>query len=401
MGVNDVKESMEANAFKSVITSASDVSIDNVLGIPKTLESSSVLGVGENRVIAIPKDNNILNPDVSLSNDKIPYSKPYVLDYKVETGNDSRPSKDDTYLNMAYSCALRGTCLRRNYGSVIVKDDRVIGTGYTGAPRGRKNCCDLGTCIRQQKQIPRGERYELCIVGDTKIKLNDRPSETIKTLCEDGTKAINVLSYNYDRIIPVHTKPPIKIGEKVVIKIKFSDNTILKCTPDHKILLTDNTFKAAKDLKTYDNIMGYREESCNGSLILTPIAKRVIKVDDSELYPETVYDITNVEPSENFAVDLGNGTGVFIHNCRSVHSEMNAIINSAPDELKDSTLYLVGVDKETGNIVENASCCSMCKRAVINAGIKTVVVRDVNGNRKVNVNDWIINDDSLSDQLGY
>lgn len=56
----------------------------------------------------------------------------------------------------------RGTCLRRNYGAVIVKNDEVISTGYVGAPRGRKNCSDLGVCIRQKMHVPRGERYELC-----------------------------------------------------------------------------------------------------------------------------------------------------------------------------------------------------------------------------------------------
>ena len=56
----------------------------------------------------------------------------------------------------------RGTCLRRNYGAVIVKNDEVISTGYVGAPRGRQNCSDMGFCIRQKMQVPRGERYELC-----------------------------------------------------------------------------------------------------------------------------------------------------------------------------------------------------------------------------------------------
>ena len=54
------------------------------------------------------------------------------------------------------------TCLRRNYGAVIVKNDVIVSTGYVGAPRGRANCIDLGTCIRQKLGIPRGERYEFC-----------------------------------------------------------------------------------------------------------------------------------------------------------------------------------------------------------------------------------------------
>ena len=58
--------------------------------------------------------------------------------------------------------AERGTCLRRLFGAIIVKDDVIVSTGYNGAPRGRKNCSDLGTCIRDQLGIPRGERYEMC-----------------------------------------------------------------------------------------------------------------------------------------------------------------------------------------------------------------------------------------------
>jgi len=73
-----------------------------------------------------------------------------------------RRDKVNYYLDLAEVVAQRGTCLRRNYGAVIVKNDEVISTGYVGAPRGRKNCSDLGVCIRQKMQIPRGERYELC-----------------------------------------------------------------------------------------------------------------------------------------------------------------------------------------------------------------------------------------------
>ncbi len=73
-----------------------------------------------------------------------------------------RRDKINYYLDIADVVSKRGTCLRRRYGAVIVKNDEVISTGYVGAPRGRKNCTDLGTCIRQQLNIPRGERYELC-----------------------------------------------------------------------------------------------------------------------------------------------------------------------------------------------------------------------------------------------
>lgn len=73
-----------------------------------------------------------------------------------------RRDKYNYYLDIAQTVAERGTCIRRNFGAIIVNNDEIISTGYTGAPRGRKNCNELGKCIRQELNIPRGERYELC-----------------------------------------------------------------------------------------------------------------------------------------------------------------------------------------------------------------------------------------------
>ncbi len=73
-----------------------------------------------------------------------------------------RRSKINYYLDIAEAVTLRGTCLRKKFGAIIVKDDVIISTGYNGAPRGRQNCCDIGTCLRDEMNIPRGERYELC-----------------------------------------------------------------------------------------------------------------------------------------------------------------------------------------------------------------------------------------------
>ncbi|MBE7045992.1 MAG: cytidine deaminase [Ruminococcaceae bacterium] len=160
-----------------------------------------------------------------------------------------RPDKTNYYLDIAQAVANRGTCLRRNYGSIIVKNDEIISTGYTGAPRGRKNCIDLGYCMRAKLDIPRGERYEMC---------------------------------------------------------------------------------------------------------------------------------------------------------RSVHSEANAIISASRDKMIGATLYLVGVDAQSGEFVEKPSSCAMCKRMVINAGIEKVVAR-VNKTEYIvyDVNQWIENDDSLIGEFGY
>ena len=160
-----------------------------------------------------------------------------------------RRDKINYYLDIAQTVAERGTCLRRNYGAIIVKNDEIISTGYTGAPRGRKNCLDLNFCIRQEMKIPRGERYEMC---------------------------------------------------------------------------------------------------------------------------------------------------------RSVHAEANAIISASRRDMIDAEIYIVGIEMGTGKIVANSSSCAMCKRQIINSGIKRVYIRDTDTQyRVVEVQEWIDNDDSLSREFGY
>ena len=160
-----------------------------------------------------------------------------------------RRDKVNYYLDLAETVSTRGTCLRRLYGAVIVKEDEVIATGYTGAPRGRANCTDLGYSMRTKMGVPRGERYELS---------------------------------------------------------------------------------------------------------------------------------------------------------RSVHAEANAIISASRDKMLGSSLYLVGTEVETGEYVEKANSCSMCKRMIINAGIEKVYVRDTKDTyREISVQDWIDHDDSLTGVMGY
>ncbi len=73
-----------------------------------------------------------------------------------------RIDKNNYYLDIAESILERSTCLRRHYGAVIVKNDEIISTGYNGAPRGRANCTDLKKCVREENNVPSGEKYELC-----------------------------------------------------------------------------------------------------------------------------------------------------------------------------------------------------------------------------------------------
>ena len=72
-----------------------------------------------------------------------------------------RPSWDEYFLEVAHLVAKRATCLRRRVGAVLVKDKKILATGYNGAPSGLKHCIDIG-CLREKLSIPSGERHELC-----------------------------------------------------------------------------------------------------------------------------------------------------------------------------------------------------------------------------------------------
>lgn len=74
-----------------------------------------------------------------------------------------RPSKDSYYLNIAKAVAARSTCLRRQYGAVIVNHDEIIATGYNGAVRGQTDCLERGSCWREENGVPHGEQYEKCL----------------------------------------------------------------------------------------------------------------------------------------------------------------------------------------------------------------------------------------------
>lgn len=76
---------------------------------------------------------------------------------------ETRPSKDEYYIGIAEAVLKRSTCIRRKYGAVLVKNDEIVATGYNGAPRSENNCCDIGYCEREKQNVPKGERYELCV----------------------------------------------------------------------------------------------------------------------------------------------------------------------------------------------------------------------------------------------
>lgn len=162
----------------------------------------------------------------------------------------NRVDKTNYYLDIAEAVASRSTCLRKKYGTVIVNNDEIISTGYSGAPRGRINCIDLGYCTKK-KMFP------------------------------------EIRHAGYDA-------------------------------------------------------------------------------------------------------------------CRSVHSEQNAIISASRKDMLGSTLYLVGYRTDTEEYENGASPCLMCRKMIINSGVKEVVVRVNKTEYKIiNVDEWINNDEILNGEISY
>lgn len=80
----------------------------------------------------------------------------------MKKAKKQRPGWDEYFIGIAKAVSTRATCLRRQYGAVITKDNIIVSTGYNGAPSGMKDCLEVSQCTRKELQIPHGERYELC-----------------------------------------------------------------------------------------------------------------------------------------------------------------------------------------------------------------------------------------------
>lgn len=105
----------------------------------------------------------------------------------------SRPEWTEYFLDIAKAVGRRSTCLRRQYGAIIVKDNIIISTGYNGAPRGEANCIDTGVCERERCNVPKGERYELCVAvhAEQNAIVNADPAKM-------KGAAIYIVGYNTD-----------------------------------------------------------------------------------------------------------------------------------------------------------------------------------------------------------
>ena len=119
----------------------------------------------------------------------------------------NRPNKHTYYLNIALAIAQRGTCLRRNYGAVIVKDDMIVSTGYTGAARGLSNCCDLKKCLREEQGIKPGTRYDICRSVHAEVN----------AIIQAGRKQCIAATMYLACTDPKHNKAPCYLCRRIVI----------------------------------------------------------------------------------------------------------------------------------------------------------------------------------------
>ena len=277
----------------------------------------------------------------------------------------NRIGKNLYYLGIARSVAERSTCLRRRYGAVIVNHDEIVSTGYNGAPRGEDNCCDTGLCRREALQIPKGERYELCLAGNTRVSATGNLSIAIEELATQGPSSFLVWAMDLQAGKPTlaYGHLPRETGfEDVLREIAFTGGSAIQCTEDHLFLVSDGTYRRAKALRPGDQVAGMRF-GVNGKRIPCPVAVEYVGY---LIHHGPVYDLT-VPKLENFAVSLDNGTSVFVHNCVSVHAEQNAIISASRKEMLGGTIYITGLEKDGS--YANPAPCIMCRRFIRNAGI--------------------------------
>lgn len=160
-----------------------------------------------------------------------------------------RISKINYYLDIAETVIERGTCIRRNFGALIVKNDEIISSGYVGAPRGRKNCCDENFCMREKLNVPRGERYELC------RSVHAEQNAIISASRQDMIDAdLYLVGKNYNDNTYVENSNPCALCKKMIINSGIKRVIIRDTKEKYRIIDVQNYIDNDESL---DGIKGY------------------------------------------------------------------------------------------------------------------------------------------------
>ncbi|MBN2532349.1 MAG: dCMP deaminase family protein [Spirochaetales bacterium] len=157
---------------------------------------------------------------------------------------DERISKDFYYLNIAKDVSARATCLRRRFGAVIVNNDSIVSTGYNGAPRGCMDSITAGWCFREEKQIPPGERYEMCrsVHAEQNAIIHAGRERTLGATLY--LSCIDVKTGNLSGAEPclLCTKMIINAGIKRVV-VRKSEESFIELSLDDMIKRFEDTFR--------------------------------------------------------------------------------------------------------------------------------------------------------------
>ena len=143
-------------------------------------------------------------------------------------GISMRPDWDEYFLQIIDIVKQRSTCVRRQVGAVIVKDKRILATGYNGAPSGCKHCEEVG-CLRQSLNIPSGERHELC-------RASHAEQNAIVQAAQYGISINNSTIYVTTQPCVICSKMIINSGiKRIVFKGKYPDELSIKLLKEANI----------------------------------------------------------------------------------------------------------------------------------------------------------------------
>lgn len=272
----------------------------------------------------------------------------------------SKGSWEEYFVNILKQVAARASCLRRQVAAIAVTDRRIIATGYNGTPSGVPHCEKVG-CLRIEKHVKSGERHEICMDGDTKVKLHGT-FKTIRELAESNSNDLLVYSYkNGGEIVQAKACQPRYVGKRECVKITLDNGAEIICTPDHKILGRDEKFVEASALKSGSTLMAFDYDFLHDGDIEALILSNHKVVSVESVGMRDVYDLT-VPEYENYAIYAGGMSCLFTHNCRAVHAEQNLIIQAAK----------FGISLSNSDVYCTHLPCFICFKMLVNCGVNSI-----------------------------
>ena len=139
----------------------------------------------------------------------------------------TRPSKQQYYINITRQVAARSNCLSARFGSIIVRDDQIISTGYNGAPRKTRDCGEAGSCLRRDLGIPSGERFELCRTVHAEQNAIINAARAGVSLLGGDLYLYGEKIYDTDEPVPIDAYPCF-ICKKMIINAGLDSVVVMK-----------------------------------------------------------------------------------------------------------------------------------------------------------------------------